>query len=286
MAVVAEDDIGVSATVDPVGALAAEQAVAAFVALNVVVGAIGSLDGTHVVNLGRAQQLDARRRHVHSDVRPVGLVHAADVHAQDRTAATDAGDGVQAARRGRQVLVDDAVVAEDDVVTGVAAQRVGPRDERVAHRRRHHERHGVAGHHQQRAGDRVDVETGVTVNVVVALLAGDGVVAGAACKVVSQLAAADRVVARAAVDRQANARRTDDVGGRQRAGIDDIVAREVERVGQAEAEGIVGRADRVAELRAEDGHVGPGLVQRAAGAGGVARIPQAVLRAVAIDHQR
>ena len=280
MAVVAEDDVGICTAVDRVAALAAEQAVAATVALDVVVIAVGRGHRAHVVDLRRAQQLEAGRGHGDRDEHVVGLPHPADVLAQHGGTAADAGHRVQAACRRRQVLVDDAVVAEDDVVAGVAAQRVASRDEGVAHRRSHHERPGVAGHHQQGAGDRVDIKARVAVEVVVAVPAEDVVVAAAARQMVGQLAAGTTV------DRQADARRTDDVCGRQCAGIDDIVAGKIERIGQAEAEGVVGRADRVAELRAEDGHVGPGLVQGAAGAGRVTRIPQAILRPVAIDHPR
>ena len=286
MAVVTKAHVGAGAAVDAVDALPAEQAVAPGIAFDQVVVAIHRFDRANVVDLRRAEELDAGGRHIQRQEAAIALQHTRDVDTEHRTTTTGAWHRVQAAGRRRQVLVDHTVVAEDDVVAVVATQGIAARHQRIAHRRTNDMGTEVVRHDQQRACDRIDDEAGVTVDVVVALLAPDAVVARAAGQMVSQLAAVDGVVARTAVDRDADARGADHVGRIEGAGIDDVVASEVERVGQAEPEGVACGADRVIDLGPEDRHVGPVLGKRAAGARRITRVPQAVLRGVAVDYQR
>ena len=117
-------------------------------------------------------------------------------------------------------LTDDAVVAEDDVVTRIAVDLVAASDQPVTRQRRA----GIRCRHGQLARGQIHVEAGVAVDVVVAGLAEDHVVARTAGQVVARLAADDQINPGAAVDRQAE---------RRSRCVDDVVTGVVEDDGVA-----------------------------------------------------
>ena len=211
-------------------------------------------------------------------------------------------------------LPDRAVVAEDHIVVGalratgyraqaVAVDHVTPGKQVVGHRRdigldrravvdegrgaRHEggRRTGIGHADGQRARQDVDVDAGVAVDVVHAALAEDGVVARAAGQVVARLAADEGVVAGTAVGREANRDAIQVHPGtiEQRAGVDDVVACVEVRVGE--------REDPLVVLVVGIGELGEGVERLLAELHAqhvirVAAVPDAVLRGVAIDHQR
>ena len=165
VAVVAEDDVGVGIAGDVVGAVTSEEAISPGIAVNRVVVTVGWLIGA---NVG----------------------HSA--YDQDLLIVWD-------------LLHHDTVVAELNIVSGVAFDRVFSRDKLVAvgcwivvgRTNR------VGRGHRQHATDDIDIDTRVPVNQVVARVAGDHVIARAARQDVADLRAANRVVAIAAVDHDA-----------------------------------------------------------------------------------
>ena len=189
LAVVAEDDVVAGARGDRVGAEAADD---------------------HVVAVGRNDRVGAADARMRRD-------HAGD----------DVVAGERDTRGLRAVLIDLAVIAEDDVVAALGVDGVGPLgavllDERIGNR--HDALHVV------------EVEARIAEDDVGARPALDPVVAGAAGDEVATLAALDRVVAGAAVD--------DDETGRARR-VDDVVeadagAVDIDRALVAEADGAAG----------------------------------------------
>ena len=239
--VVAEDQVFVVAAVDAVRRSAAGEDVLAAVAVHRV-DAADRVRGRR----GRAHDPgDKRERRVVAERGVVARVAVHEVGAEaakqdvvvrvavQRVIRADGvahrADGADVRIRGRQDavlprLIHDAVVAEQDVVAVVAAQRVAARREVVEVLVA---RGGDVVDEQQdlrrqaQAPREVEVEAVIAVDVVVPTLTVDGVVARATREVVAGLAADDRVVPAAAVDRD-RAR----VCGR----VDDVVAVHPDRV--------------------------------------------------------
>ena len=111
-------------------------------------------------------------------------------------------------------LGDDPVVAQDDVVAAVTAQRIGAHGQGVSARRAAR----IDRRDRQHTGREHDVDARVAVDVIEAAFAVDLVAARAAGQVVSRLAAEDHVIAAAAVDgdHPGRGRRVDRVGPRVR----------------------------------------------------------------------
>ena len=212
LAAVTEDDVVARAGGDGVGAEAADDDVVA----------IGGGDGVAAA--------DARGRR--------------DDPADDVIAVEgDAGGG-------RPVLIDLAVVADDDVgatlgVDGVGAGRAGLVDERVGDR--------------DDATDIVEVETRIAEDDVGVGPAGDAVVACAAGDDVAALATDDGVVASAAID--------DDEAGRAR-GVDGVVEADDRAVaiGRALVEEAEGTPRRVRRRGIVAAPVGGGVAEQGEGA--------------------
>ena len=142
----------------------------------------------------------------------------------------------------------------------------------------------------QASGEDVDVDATVTVDVVSAAQSEDRVVARATGEVVAGLAADDEVVALAAVGGEADRRqRTVSVTGRagdpreQAAGVDDVVAEEVVRVGDRH-QPLVVLVLRLGDLPERIERLGPELL--ALHAERLARVPDGILRGVAVDDER
>jgi hypothetical protein len=237
-AVVAEDEVAPGARVDRVAARAGDDHVRSAAGDDPVVAADrrcerlderesgerrgrrsedpGVVAGDHVAVPAGVDRVRARA----ADDDVVARVAVDRVRAPVRVAdALDGDDGARGEQpAGARHLVDAAVVAEQDVGAGAAAQRVRAGGQGVAGRGMIARRGGVDEREDLRgeaeSRSQVGVEAAVAVEVVVAALAADVVVAAAAREVVAVLAAVDGVVASAAVDRDRPRREpgVDDVG--------------------------------------------------------------------------
>ncbi|GJD85850.1 hypothetical protein HPGCJGGD_3744 [Methylobacterium haplocladii] len=230
-AVVAEDDVVARARGDLVGAEAAEDDVVA------------------VRRRDRVAAADAR----------VGRHHAAD----------DVG-AVQCDPGGRRaVLVDLAVVADEDVRAGLGVDGVGARSPRLVEE-------GIGDRHD--AADVVEVQARIAEDDVGGGAAGDRVVPGAATDDVAALATGDRVVARAAVD---------DDEARGARSVDDVVEADRTSVGSGRAlvTECEGAAGRLLGRRVVAAAVGRGVAEQGEGALGAGDL-DGVGTAAAMDRRQ
>ena len=255
--VVAEDDVGLAVTRDRVVAVASEDPVTATVAGDDVVRAVlgaGVHDLAHATRGLDLLELDRPRVAGGPDDGLLGvLTHAAVVTKDDVVELVDGGAGAANPVAVEHVLSGDKVVAVREDA------RVAPRD-------------------GQLAGDDVDVDAVVAIDLVTTAATDDEVVAGTAHQEVRCGTADDRVVAGTAIRGEAD--RREGAGGdpnEKGRGVDDVVSGIHEGVGDGEDEAGVPIADLVREGLVAEGE--EGLHAR------VAAVPLAVLRGVSVDDE-
>ena len=274
VALVAEDDVGSGAAVEQVAAVAAEDAVTPGIAVHGIGRAVAGFGRADVLDEAGGQQLVAGAEAELADACIAGGI------AEDGLATT-CGGPVVVNPAAWHVLHHLAVIAEEDIGAAAAVDGVGAGQQAVTHRTDGQAADpGIGRHHPQCACDRIDVKARVAVDQVHATEAADVVVARAAGQVVAGTRADDRVVAGAAVDGDAEHGAFDTGNREQGAGVDDVVAGALEGVGAWEAEEVVCGAHLIEQLPAQH------QVVFAARQVGAAAVPGAVLRGVAIDHQR
>ncbi len=291
VALVAEDQVVALVAEDRVAALAAEDPVGRQVAGDHVGGAVLRV-GRPRLNVAQRRQeahVERRRDQVGPQVRDVLGDHAVVAEDDVLVGRVRAGAGVDVQRRrgvaeheadAREVAVE-RVPAGGEVVAGRQARAGGRRDREVA-------------------AEHVDVDTRITVDLVDPAAADDQVVARAARQEVAGLAAVEHVVTGAAVrgdaDRdplRAGARGAELHRRQEReraARVDHVVPEDGEREGGREVEEVVGRADLVERLLVAAGCIRAQRQQvvepRRDRLGRAARVPRAVLRRVAVEHER